>query len=346
MSHKKKLNYTNRQRRQTGDTCLDVDPYFNKDLFSQPKDDYGGYELARCIQYPFETFEFENIEARNAALLPELSYLVNFITKPFKCCDYLRNNYNDYYSSDEEVSLTEEQKERIDNSLDMSSDEVRLCPVEKLITFTSIEKFKIPYEEIIDLMKSNNYEFTASNKYLIVREFNDSETSSNYDEYQSQLRSCSVESGNNDEESSSPVNSYFSEENWDDEMVTSTYQNNQERVFSEKEQFGNDSEDSAAEDNNDPPPLEEIPGKKDSFSEFSPASLTGISITSTHSSLVSSCNSILIDYEVNYYSCKARQWASKFVSIRRNLRHEEKKRSKKELNNNELLDLNGQFLND
>lgn len=302
LSKKNQLNFVNRLQRQRGEGPVVTEPYINCELFEAACKE----EIYACVQYPFELFEFENDESRNKALFDELDYMIRFMVKPSNVKDDKA-----YCFDDEDQPLTEEDSEKIENEIDLHSCDVYLCPVEKLFSFPSIEKFNLSAEDLINVMK-NKYEFTKSMKYVIYRYIYDSS-----DSY------YSTESGyqNGDLEEEDSYDSYcakntgFSEEDWDEEIEVKA-----ERVFTPEEQFGDDAH---------PIIFPSVgPATLDEHLAINKASLD--STISTHSS---DSSFEFNGSEVNYFASEAKKLAEHFKSIKKNVRREERRKLRKEVAN-------------
>ena len=237
--------------------------------------------------------------------------------------------------------LTEEDKERLENGIEFEND-IQLCSAEKLFSFTSIEKFKLTYKELMQVMKSNNYEFTKSDKYIMHRladidNLSRSDSGNYYEENYDEINN------NGNSLDNSKINSFVeSEENWDDEIENGHKPIMPERVFSPREQFGHEDDD-VASFSDSMPELE--PGKNKNNKSDSPPDSSVCSSESSANSIDSSIPTI-DNYEVNYNASKCRDLSLQFYNIRRRLRREERRRLKKE-QKNEDLNLNiEQFLSD
>ncbi len=189
LTHLKKANYINRQSKsQDCQEKIQLAPYFDSALFQS-------YQLISFTRYPFDSFEFDNIESRNQAILNEINYLINFLSKPTR---------NDEQYSGE---TSEEQIEKLQNNLSIDDESIRMTSVEKIFCFSSIQKFKLSYDELITLMKSEGLQFTKSGKYIFqIIDNNGTE----YDGSDSSFLNSSTAWDNNE----LPI----VEENWDEDV--------------------------------------------------------------------------------------------------------------------------------
>jgi hypothetical protein len=157
---------------------LTQEPYFSRDSFEKffELDSVSReFKLVFSMSYPFENFEFESEIDRKNALLREIDNTIKFLTasyKGFGC-------YND-------IIVSEEEKEKLENNLDVEDTAIRLASISKILEFPILKKFKYSNEKILEVMKENNYIFTLNKKYVV---FKIEENGSN----------CSNESQSNDE---------------------------------------------------------------------------------------------------------------------------------------------------
>lgn len=206
----KRANYTNRNQDEA--SRVQLESFIGDSKMTK-------YKLISFTRYPFDTFEFETEDQRNEALINEINYLISFLSRPSSLSP---NNSNE---TDE---LTEEQKERLDNDIDLDDDKIRLASVEKLFAFNSIQKFKMSKQDLIDLMRREGYDFTRSGKYVFEMSRINDESLSYYSNYEN---SNSYENGSNnsfkvdeedwDKDIETRQANKFCEEDWDVEMNTS-----------------------------------------------------------------------------------------------------------------------------
>ena len=315
LTKKSQLNFVNRMKRMKDEESIITEPFIKSDLLEAA----GKEEIYASIQYPFDLFEFENEELRNQAILEELNCLIRFV-KPAKVESFYGEN----------VSLTDEDKEKIENNIELDCKKVYLCSVEKLFSYPSIEKFNLSTNDLMDIIQ-NKYEFTKSNKYIIY-ETADCETSSTSESgYQNEEQNesyVSFEHSNNrhseedwdndvqvnaEQNESHAYNNGFSEEDWEDEIQVKT-----ERVYTPEEQFGDDAN-SIIFSNPKTKNIEDLT-----------ANLA--SLNSTISTDASENSDDLNKFEVNYFTMKAKELAEHFKNIRRGIRREERRRLRKETN--------------
>lgn len=184
----KKSIYLKNRYRKPGEDSIQQKLYFNnEDIDNFDKNDLNNFKIIYSFSYPFEMHEFNNKDERNRVILDEISYLISFLTTNSK---YQSHNIHHVQDSKNLTShLTEEEKEKIDNDIDIHDDCIQLAKVEKLLNFSSLKKFNVPFDELIDLMKKAGYNFTKNDKFVIHKiqiesEFeNDSE--GDYDELNS-----------------------------------------------------------------------------------------------------------------------------------------------------------------
>jgi len=312
---KKKLNYSNRDHRMVGKDKLTCDPFFDKDLLD--KNEIEPYSV--CIQYPFDVIEFENADERNIALFEELDYLIDFLANPHTNSDKYRYsgfNTNDGHESEFEI----DQRERIENGLSLCEIDLALCSVEKLFSFSCILKFKIQSDEIIKLMKSNGYEFTKSEKFLIYRHFEDKNSSSwevkqneNYNDESYDYSAERVSSNS------------WNEENWDDEIKEPVI-----TVISPREQFADDENDASywVDQGSEFVNNDNFDGRLNNNSQITDSSYSSLEV-------LSSIESLMDSFEINYYAREAKELADRFRSIRKSLRRAERQKLKKDLEETE-----------
>jgi len=319
---KKKLNYMNRERRIIAEERLQCDPFFDRDLLS--KGDIDPYTV--CIQYPFEMIEFEDDHQRNKALFEELDYLINFLANPYLKGDKYNtvSRYTDG-GSQSESEFEEEQRERVENGLSVCEEEVALCSIEKLFSFACIEKFKIPKAELIALMKANGYEITKSEKYVVFRDFEDTNSSCWRE------RDSKDENGDNHDISGEGIspNSWNENENWDDDIEESD--RSVQRVYSPCEQFADDENDENCDVGLESEQAvfdTSLNGKLTDYSEVTESSFSSLEV-------LSSIDSLIDNNETNYYAKEVRELEVRFRAISKSLRRAERQKWKKELKGNE-----------
>lgn len=305
---KMQLNYLNYVQKKHGDQKYSVDSYFDQKVFDSEEQ---GYSLYKSISYPFETFEFEDINTRNKAVIEELESLIIFLTKPSRHLD--RRECFDPRSDDEEV-LTEPEKQRLKNNISLGDETVRLCSVEQLFSFSIIKKFKISVEELISLMKNNEYKFTKDQSHIIYTNFVDSDDDSNYHDYE--IDEADDQEDLNDN-SSRNEHAQFSDENWDDDIESCYKPIMPTRVFSPEEQFADDFDENEKKLLALTPPVSDKSGmisEEENFSSF------------TNSTISTDLDTK--EYEINYRAFEVRKLASQFRKIKRRLRREEKEKLK------------------
>ncbi|CAF0808296.1 unnamed protein product, partial [Brachionus calyciflorus] len=223
------------------------DEKVKQDMYYQPNDTHSfenskrfkvntneEYKVMHSFNYPFELYEFENESDRNEVLLDELYHAILFVTTPSK---YSKYSYTQNSCDNNDIlsgHLTEEEKEKLNNDIDLYDDTIRLAKVEILFDFNSIKKFNLTQKELIRIMKENKFQFTKNDKYVIhtikyeesssessssssVVEYEDSYYSKkNLDNYFEINEKMSIEMNESYESSKTTSNSeFFDDENWD-----------------------------------------------------------------------------------------------------------------------------------
>lgn len=167
--NEKKDVYLKNRYRTPGTQQIEQKLYFNSEdleqLSSFKENDSNIFKLVYGFSYPFELYEFNNVDERNRVILDEINYLVSFLTSS---SGFTRKSFNQHLDPNNLAShLTEEEKEKIDNDIDIYDDSIKLAKLDTLLNFTSLKKFKVPDHEIIDLMKQAGYKFTKKDKFVI-----------------------------------------------------------------------------------------------------------------------------------------------------------------------------------
>lgn len=225
-------------------------PYFDQSEFELES---FGYKLFYSIMFPFFSYDFENDYDREQALVRELNHVVFFLTRSYR--SFGRTCWhNGAYTNREEVdeaNLTEEQREKLENDIDLYEDAVRLASMDKILEFERIKKFKLSKEKIFEVMVANNFEFTKSKKYVLYRVITEDwfRHSSDVDEDDDKYESSSIKESSEPEQwstenqsSDTPENSNqanssinqaynsFEEEDWDSHI-------SKPKVYTAQEQF-------------------------------------------------------------------------------------------------------------
>ena len=190
LDEKKNIYLKNRYRNPNEDS-IQQKLYFNsEDANNFHQKDLNTFKIVYSFSYPFELHEFNNIDQRNRVILDEINYLISFLTTNSK---YQSQNISQIHDSNLTSHLTEEEKEKIDNNIDIYNDCIKLAKVEKLLNFSSLKKFNVPDRELIDLMKKVGYNFTKNDKFVIHKIQTESELENeceeDYDELNS-IESC------------------------------------------------------------------------------------------------------------------------------------------------------------
>ena len=224
-------------------------PYFDQSEFELES---FGYNLFYSIMFPFFSFDFENDYDREQALVRELNHVVFFLTRSYR--SFGRSFWqNGAYTSREEVdeaNLTEEQREKLDNGIDLYEDSARLASMDKILEFERIKKFQMSPEKIFDVMLANKFEFTKSKRYVLYRVITEDwfrhssdvedddedkyESSSIRDEPEQwsteNQSSDTLENSNQADSSINQAYNSFEEEDWDSHI-------SKPKVYSAQEQF-------------------------------------------------------------------------------------------------------------
>lgn len=106
-------------------------------------DQNSGFKLVLGLSYPFECYEFETNEERDAALIDELDYLTRFMSRSA----WRQSGLNPGTQGEHLES------ERAENGLDPEDASIHLVEMTRLAEFDSIQKFKVSKQEIIDAIR-------------------------------------------------------------------------------------------------------------------------------------------------------------------------------------------------
>jgi hypothetical protein len=344
----KRANYINRQQAKNAAAITDTEqkieilPYFDPHMLNIENE----YSLVSFTRYPFESFEFENIETRNQAIINEISYLINFLSRP----NHIKNENND------ENELTEEQIEKISNDIDIYDEKIRIASLEKIFSFSNIQKFKITNDDLIRLMIEYGFQFTNSGKYVYQyltddeSDYHESDRSSydtnsydNQDWKNSQQAAANADAAENwdDEVITSPIKTKFDEENWDEEMLNSSNlknssmldeslnksfnnnddnNNNQEtyKQFTLRDQFEDIEE-------NSNPSIDYAAAIEAKFGKINNESPNKLNISSQNETSIENLDSS--NFEINYRANQAVTLSLKFKKTRRKYRKEFREKS-------------------
>lgn len=135
------------------------------------------------MSYPFEIYEFSNLEDRNKALVDELNYIINFLTQPSKSFKFGSANNN----HDSDSHLSEEDQVKLENNIDLYDESIRIAKVDKICEFSSIVKFKLTKNELVEIMKNNGFKFTSGDDYVIFELFEESDDYEDEDQYDNSI---------------------------------------------------------------------------------------------------------------------------------------------------------------
>ena len=314
----KKANYMNRQSKsQNSQEKIQLAPYFDSNQFENTN-----YRLISFTRYPFDSFEFDNIESRNQAIINEICYLINFLSKP-------SSTRNDEQFSEE---MTDEKIEKLQNNLSIYDDSIRIASVEKIFCFSSIKKFNLSHDELFLLMKSEGFQFTNSGKYVFQMTENNVIESDGSDSSWLNLSSAwdndqPIVEENWDEDV--PLNfaeqCYTHEEDWDEEMISSSNLKNNSTLISSLNIISNQKEQISLQEQ-----FADV--ENDVSCDFPNNNRNGKIKNECKNKLnISSQNRtydcLFQEYEINYKSNQSKKLALKFKSTRRKYHTEFKKKT-------------------
>lgn len=137
------------------------------------------YRLVLGLSYPFECYEFETSEERDAALIDELDYLSRFMS---------RTAWRKMSGLNQSTQGEHLEKERTENGIDEhDSANVHLIEMARLAEFDSIRKFAVSVDQLVDVVQrlghSHGLRMTKSRLYVIQENHAHEETSSTYSGY-------------------------------------------------------------------------------------------------------------------------------------------------------------------
>ena len=169
-------------------------PYVDAGELSSIQVDMPPYKLVMYLSYPFETFDFEDDEQRNRALMREVNYFVCFLAS-HGAWDRAQHNYppdettasnveSEKESEDvEKAPLSDEERERVENGIELDDTSVYMASVTQLCEFRTIVKFKMTQDEIVGAIRaSGRYELTKSGSYIIYRRSEEDDDDDDQDE--------------------------------------------------------------------------------------------------------------------------------------------------------------------
>jgi hypothetical protein len=292
---KKRINIQNRESSRV--SPLKLEPFLNSSHLNN-------YKQIIYVSYPFETYDFETLDQRDKLFMNEIHYFVSFLTRGFKDL----NNSNEL-----EIALK--------NNIDPNDDLTYLVSIDKLCEFSTIKKFQLTKQEIVDILQqSKKFELTTCKNYIIYRKIQENESSSASDRDYIECNDISSENKETIEENNNSSSGgdttdvskfkfeFEEQENWDN--------TNQVTVYTPEEQFEDSFEDQKSNNN------------------LSVNSLTSSGYLSNTSS--SNDSYIIIDgnsiinlnlYQSNYYANRSKNLFSKLKSKRRKVVRELRKKS-------------------
>ena len=162
LEKKKKTYLRNHPLKSSESGKTEQDAFFLASSFKETVDQ-DDFRLISAIMYPFENFDFETESERQSALLREIDSTITFLTASYRGFGAASSSNSD------SNALSVLDSEKLANNIDLDDENTRLVSLDKLFEFPSLKKLKYDNEKMLEIMKENDYEFTASQKYVIFR---------------------------------------------------------------------------------------------------------------------------------------------------------------------------------
>jgi small RNA 2'-O-methyltransferase len=247
------INFQNRSFDKVESTPYIVSKLlYNPNEFDDKINYFSCYKLISHIMYPFEAIEFENDTDRTVALLNEIDYLAYFLKSESE-------------HDESNVEYEEIRRQKSLNHIDISNKSVSLISIEKLLTFKNVAKFKLTFDEFVQILKENKYKLTDNENYIIhhsIKEGDEERDTASEQSYES----CGKEqdyfnkqdklASPHCNQSKEPTYRFNDEEDWDlecsnrdleekssnnmsDSTISSSSNESLSRFYSEQEQFEN-----------------------------------------------------------------------------------------------------------